>query len=1165
MSTSEPVVSAPQRFQVQCDPDVQITVYNGWGDLVGQDYGFFQRDLPAGLYEVRTELAGQIEVEIVRHQQATTRPVWAKSPPRYSAAPLASAETSHEYYTEPCQTWSQKNTRVEPIGPPGPAAARFLLFLRAVDRERTPGRRLAEGLRLVDPTGAILCDFRADRDAAARNDQAVWEEGKVIDRREPEWVGRDAVFDDTDGWLALSADVTCRTVFLESAGESPRTVPVHFYPGWETQLFLLHRGWPRFETLKVFLARRGGGFDPYDRDTQSIDLALTGLQNRTNLLPRGVVQDLLMGKFNNPMLGLIGAHFLLREEKRDAELVNLVLGKLSALLPESPDVHALEILAAQHLDQPISPRPLEYPPMLRAGLEAVLEASATVPTLLPEGSSLERISSRIYADTPWSSWKSLEGPWGGHLRLLLEPGSGAGGVEPWVERAVVSRILSALYQDQLLSLADLAHSLGLTSHAVGRALAGVVQDRKTLNEIALKLGGPVDEVWKHAGWKHAERIAREWAKERQPRGARPWAEHVNEQTPMGANLVADGATFRVWAPNARAVFVSGEFNGWRHGESERLVRDSRGYWAGFVRGVTDGDRYKFYVAGVGSEGFKRDPYARELTSDPPYPSCHCVVRDPWSYPWHDGGYRPPSWSDLILYRLHVGSFHRPGGGSRPGRFLDVLGRLDHLVALGVNAIELLPVIELAPPGSPSYDGLDLFAPEPAYLVPLEELGPHLEKVNWLLEHRGAPALTREQLAVPINQLKALVDLCHLYGLAVLLDVAYSHAGPGVMDQDEGLWFFDRQPGRVPDASLYFTGQRHGEIGGPLFALGKAEVRQFLIDNAQSWAREYHTDGFRYDRVGVIVRESPDGWRFCQDLMNTLGFLEPSDLKISEDGGLGAWLVRSSAVGGAGFDATRHDGLYKAVRAAVFQAAGGANHPVDLDPVAVNLSLPDFPAAWKAVPDLESPDVPERGYTRRLPKLADPNAPHSWPARSRCRTAVGLLLTVPGVPTLFMGQELLEDQSWVDHLGAQDMRSPGWERLDAGHLVTSEFLHFIRDLIVLRLRHPALRGELVNVYHVHNANRVLAFHRWLAGLGRDVIIIASLNESTFEEYRIGVPQPGRWLEVFNSEIYDTESPFPGAGHGGSLSADARPMHRLPASASIVIPANSLLVFARDGGD
>src|SRR5207245_1180158 len=121
--------------------------------------------------------------------------------------------------------------------------------------------------------------------------------------------------------------------------------------------------------------------------------------------------------------------------------------------------------------------------------------------------------------------------------------------------------------------------------------------------------------------------------------------------------------------------------------------------------------YKFFVVGEGSNHWKRDPYARELTKNPPYPNCDCVLRSADTYPWRSWDWRPPAFNDLVIYELHVGTFSGPNLRGRSGTFLDVLSRLDHLKRLGVNAVELLPIGEFAPQRGRGYDGSDLFSHE----------------------------------------------------------------------------------------------------------------------------------------------------------------------------------------------------------------------------------------------------------------------------------------------------------------------------------------------------------------------------------------------------------------------------------------------------------------------
>ena len=314
-------------------------------------------------------------------------------------------------------------------------------------------------------------------------------------------------------------------------------------------------------------------------------------------------------------------------------------------------------------------------------------------------------------------------------------------------------------------------------------------------------------------------------------------DHISQNTKMGANLTADGATFRVWAPRAQAVYLNGRFgttNLWDKEKPElRLKKDDRGYWAGFLKGVQDGDQYLLYVVGDQTrKNFKRDPYARELTTPAThpgtfqYPSCNCIVRDPNSYQWRVTDFRPPAFNDLIIYELHIGTFfavdpsNHDRRATRGGQYLDVLDRLEHLKDLGVTAIELLPIHEFASPISRGYDGIDLFSPEMDYgETNAAEQAHYLTKINRLLRNRGARELALGEIRTSINQLKVLIDVCHLYGIAVLLDVVYNHAGGAVRGQDSGLWFFDEMPRGNPNDSLFFTDQDHT---GPVFAFWEGE-------------------------------------------------------------------------------------------------------------------------------------------------------------------------------------------------------------------------------------------------------------------------------------------------------------------------------------------------------
>lgn len=644
---------------------------------------------------------------------------------------------------------------------------------------------------------------------------------------------------------------------------------------------------------------------------------------------------------------------------------------------------------------------------------------------------------------------------------------------------------------------------------------------------------------------------------------------ITDSTPMGATLVDGGATFRVWAPAATQVYVitgdlpAARSAGWAPREADLLVRRGDGTWTGFVPGLQDGSPYRFWVAGPAGGGFKRDPYARELGTVPAFPDCDCLVRDPASYPWHDAGFRPPAFHDLLIYQFHIGTWFgvdaegRDTRGERTAKILDLLDRIEYLRDLGINAIQPLPVQEYPSQFSMGYNGTDYFSPEMDYQVEEDaELQRYLTTANRLLAQHGAPPLALDVLRPGPNQLKLIIDLCHLNGIAVLFDLVYNHAGGGFDPQS--LHFFDRRHFGSNNDSLYFTND--GWAGGLVFAYWNAGVRQFLIDNALFFLGEYHIDGIRYDEVTVIDRFG--GWRFAQDLASTVRFRKPEAIQIAEYWNDWRWLAVTPPPGGLGFDAALSDRL----RDAVQQAAHGASAAVDMERVARMLDAPpNFPAAWRAVHCVENHDIvyadrPAHERRPRIAALAGGSDARSWWARSRSRVAAGLLLTAPGIPALFMGQEILEDKNWSDNPRFSAGTLIWWEGLASDRAMRDHHA-FIRDLLWLRRRHAALRADSVHPYHAHNDTRVLAVHRWVEGAGEDVVVIASLQEATHWSYQLGFPLPGRWREVLNSDFYDRLPNPQVAGNGGEVIAAGPPLHGFQQSAAVTIPANSVLVFAR----
>lgn len=651
---------------------------------------------------------------------------------------------------------------------------------------------------------------------------------------------------------------------------------------------------------------------------------------------------------------------------------------------------------------------------------------------------------------------------------------------------------------------------------------------------------------------------------------------INESTPMGATVLAGGTSFRVWAGNASAVYlVLDAGTSYTPSSADLLVRLAKpGHWAGFVANVGEGRPYRFWVVGEGGQGFKRDPHARELryldgVVTPDYDNSNCVVRSPRTYHWAAPHFRPPRFHELVVYQFHVGVFYgRDSSGQdirgSVAKLLHAAERVPYLADLGVNAVQPLPFVEFWTENSLGYNGTDLFSPEMDYCMSPAQLDESLPRLNALLTARGASAKTRAELEPHPNQLKLFIDLCHLYGIAVLVDVVYNHAGPSFNAQS--IEHFDLPPHPSQFNKLYFDKGGANWVG-PVFDYSSPDVREFLLDNARMFLNEYKVDGFRFDEVRVIGWNG--GWRFLQDMTSTLRFVNGSAVLIAEfwdDVREGA--VRPREQNGAGFDVEYEDRFRGAIREVLAEVAGGASARVSLDRLRDAL----YPRlgrenAWRSYNCIENHDLEDDNHAPgekepRVAALAGGNDARSWYATSRARVATSLLLSSPGIPMLFMGQEFLEHKYWSDNPRRSNLFID-WAGLEGGHRAMRDFHRFVRDLCWLRRQHAALTGGGVNVFHVHNENRVLAIQRWAEGMGQDVVVVASFSERTYygKSYRIGFPAAGHWDEIFNSDIYEHYFNHDAQGNYGGIDTDPQPLHGFSQSAGITLPANGVVMFAR----
>jgi 1,4-alpha-glucan branching enzyme len=587
---------------------------------------------------------------------------------------------------------------------------------------------------------------------------------------------------------------------------------------------------------------------------------------------------------------------------------------------------------------------------------------------------------------------------------------------------------------------------------------------------------------------------------------------------MGARVHAGGVTFRVWAPHADVVSVAGDFNAWSP-DANPLTADSTGYWYGDIAEAELGHRYKFVLRAGGVTLWRNDPYARLVT----HSAGDSIVTDSM-FDWGNVGYRTPAWNEMVIYEIHVGTFNDAPGG-RPGSFASVASRLDYLRDLGVNCIELMPSAEFATDFSWGYNPAHIFAVESAF---------------------GGP-----------EALKDLIRAAHERGIAVILDVVYNHLGPSDLD----LWQFDGWSENDRGGIYFYNDWRcQTSWGHTRPDYGRPEVCQFLADNARYWLEDFRVDGLRWDATAFIRNvygnddpdhDIPDGWRLMQRINDETDQRQPWKLQIAEDLRNNSWITTATAAGGAGFDTQWDASFVHPVRWVLTQAADGGRSMAAVRSAILGGDV----GTVRRVIYTESHDEVTSGHARLPEEIAPGDAANVY-AKKRSTLGATLVMTAPGIPMIFQGQEILEDQ-WF-----HDDDPIDWTKEDTYAGIQSLY----RDLIHLRRNwHDTtrgLQGHRVNVYHVNDDNNVVAFHRWdRGGPGDDVVVVVNVANQRHDSYRIGLPRPGTWKVRFNSDWTGYSSDFDDQP-GFDTATDSAPRDGMPASANIGIGRYAALVLSQD---
>lgn len=585
---------------------------------------------------------------------------------------------------------------------------------------------------------------------------------------------------------------------------------------------------------------------------------------------------------------------------------------------------------------------------------------------------------------------------------------------------------------------------------------------------------------------------------------------------MGAIVGGGGVGFRVWAPHADTVNVTGSFNDWSD-DADALTGEGNGYWYGFVGTAKPGDEYKFRIVNGDQVLHRIDPYAHQVTNS----VGNGVVYDHAAFDWKGDAFVCPPHNDLVIYELHVGSF-APDKEGQVGTFDQVQANLAHFRSLGVSAIQLMPTAEFAGDWSWGYNPAHIFAVESSY---------------------GGP-----------DALKTLVREAHRNGLAVIMDVVYNHFGPSDLD----LWQFDGWSENGKGGIYFYNDWRSATPWGDTRPdYGRGEVRQYLRDNAYLWLRDYHVDGLRFDMTPYMRSvdadadlDLPEGWSLQSWLNRSIRREFPDAITIAEDLH-GNPAVTSTADDGAAYHAQWEAKFVHPVREAII-VTSDAYRSVPAVAEAIAHSYGD---TYARVIYTESHDEVANGKAR-VPQEVDPSDPQGYWAQKRSTLGAGLVLTAPGIPMLFQGQEFLQGGWFRDDVPLD------WELDSEYHGI----VRLYRDLVALRRnfagRTKGLMGSGLRIIHANDDNNLIAFQRWWDhGVRDDTVVIANLDAQARNKYTIGMPTEGLWKLRFNSDSTIYSDDF-----GDFDSFDVTAYHEdyagMPAHADIDIAPYSLLVYSQD---
>lgn len=605
---------------------------------------------------------------------------------------------------------------------------------------------------------------------------------------------------------------------------------------------------------------------------------------------------------------------------------------------------------------------------------------------------------------------------------------------------------------------------------------------------------------------------------------------------LGAHVLnlngVDGVAFGVWAPNAKAVSLIGDFNGWDSRRNPMRELGQSGIWELFVPGMMEMDKYKFQIKEQsGKIVDKADPYASYAQVRPDTAS---VVFDISRYEWKDENwitqrdnsnvYEKP----MNIYEVHLGSWMRmPEEGNRSLTYVELAEKLaEYVTEMGYTHVELLPVEEHPFDGSWGYQVTGYYAPTSRFGTPLE--------------------------------FKHLIDTLHRHNIGVILDWVPAH-----FPKDEfGLARFD-------GTALYEHDDpkqgEHPEWGTLIFNYGRNEVRNFLIANALYWIEEFHLDGLRVDAVASMLyldygkndgewvpneyggRENFKAEEFLRHMNSVICGRYPSVMMIAEESTAWAGVTNSANHGGLGFSLKwnmgwMNDYLSYLKKDPIYRKY----HQNDLTFSMVYAYTENFILVL-------SHDEVVHGKGSMIEKMPG----DMWQKFANLRVAYGFMYGHPGKKLLFMGSEFGQFAEW------SESRSLDWHLLEYD---THKALHtYMKELNQLYKNEPALwemdfdpRGfEWIN--SDDSDNSIVSFIRRGKDHTQELVFVCNFTPQTHFDFKIGVPLAGAYVEIFNSD----EEKYGGSGviNRKPVKSERTPWNGRQSSIAIKVPPLGVTVLKR----